>query len=398
MTPPDRARLSRAQLNRALLARQHLLERRRGPALDVVRHLVGLQAQNAWSPYVGLWSRVDGFRHAELGDAFWDRTVARIAVMRGTIHLVTAPDALLLPGLTMPLYARDLRANAAHAAGLRTLDLTELTTAARALLEEEPRVTTDLGRLLAQRWPDVAPGTLAYGARGTLPLVQVPPRGVWGRSGATTWTTASAWFGADQVAAAPDLTDPDVLAREQERLLLRYLTAFGPASVADAQNWSGLAGLRAVADRLGDALVRFEADPAPGGVRPRELLDVPGGLLPDADVPAPVRFLPDYDNVLLGHADRTRIISEEHRRLLASPNGVIASTFLLDGHVAGTWTVTRERLASTGRSRRELATVTVRPFEAITAPDRRAVLAEADGVVRLMADDAAEHRAVLVEE
>ena len=168
-------------------------------------------------------------------------------------------------------------------------------------------MTTELGRLLAQRWPDVAPSTLAYAARGTLPLVQVPPRGVWGRSGATTWTTAWAWFGPERTAAAPDLADPEVLAAEQERFVRRYLAAFGPASVADLQSWSGLTGMRSVVDRLD--LVRYRADPSPGGVREREVLDLPGATLPDPDVPAPVRFLPDYDNVLLGHADRTRIIS-----------------------------------------------------------------------------------------
>ncbi|MEZ0449900.1 winged helix DNA-binding domain-containing protein [Cellulomonas sp. ICMP 17802] len=381
--------LSRAQLNRALLARQHLLARHDGPALDVVDHLVGLQAQNAWSPYVGLWSRVAGFRTDELADALWARSVARIAVMRGTIHLVTAADALLLPGLIAPLYAKDLLVNAAHAAGLRTLDVPELTAAARALVEAEPRVTTELGRLLAERWPDVAPSTLAYGARGTLPLVQVPPRGVWGRSGATTWTTAWTWFGPELSAAAPDLADPAVLAAEQERLVRRYLAAFGPASVADVQSWSGLTGLRAVTDRLD--LVRYRAEPSPGAVREREVLDLPGMPLPDPSVPAPVRFLADYDNVLLGHADRTRIMSPEHRAFLASPNGVVPATFLLDGRVAGTWDVPRDLSA------RGPVTLTVRPFARPTAAQRDQLQAEAAGLAELMTGDAAEPRVVVVD-
>ncbi|MET0787981.1 MAG: winged helix DNA-binding domain-containing protein [Cellulomonas sp.] len=381
--------LTRAHLNRALLARQHLLERRDGPAIDVVEHLVGLQAQNAWSPYVGLWSRVAGFRTDELADAFWDRSVARIAVMRGTIHLVVAADALLLPGLIAPLYAKDLLVNAQHSAALRTLDVPSLTAAARDLVEAEPRVTTELGRLLAERWPDVAPSTLAYGARGTLPLVQVPPRGVWGRSGATTWTTAWSWFGPELTGSAPDLTDPAVLAAEQERLVRRYLAAFGPASVADVQNWSGLTGLRAVVDRM--ELVRYRAEPSPGAVRERELLDLPGLPLPDPSVPAPVRFLADYDNVLLGHADRTRILSPEHRPFLASPNGVVPATFLLDGRVAGTWDVPRDRSA------RGPATLTLRPFAPPTAEQRDALVAEAEGLVELMAGEAAERRVALVE-
>jgi hypothetical protein len=381
--------LTRAHLNRALLARQHLLERHPGPAIEVVDHLVGLQAQNAWSPYVGLWSRVAGFRTDEIGDAFWDRSVTRIAVMRSTIHLVTAADALLLPGLVAPLHAKDLRVNTQHSAALRTLDVAELTAAARALVEEEPRVTTALGRLLGEHWPEVAPSTLAYAARGTLPLVQVPPRGVWGRSGATTWTTAWAWLGPELTAAAPDLTDPQVLAAEQERLVRRYLAAFGPASVADLQSWSGLTGMRAVVDRL--ELVRYRAEPSPGAVREREVLDLPDTALPDPDVRAPVRFLADYDNVLLGHADRTRIISAEHRPHLASPNGVVPATFLLDGRVAGTWTVPRDRKGG------GVVTLTVRPVAPPTATQREGLHAEAAGLVELMAADADERRVVVVD-
>ena len=381
--------LTRAHLNRTLLARQHLLARRTGPAIEVIDHLVGLQAQNAWSPYVGLWSRVAGFRTDEVADAFWDRSVTRIAVMRSTIHLVTAADALLLPGLIAPLHAQALRVNAQHAAALRTLDVAELTATARALVEAEPRVTTELGRLLAERWPDVAPGTLSYAARATLPLVQVPPRGVWGRSGATTWTTAWAWCGPELAAASPDLADPAVLATEQERLVRRYLAAFGPASVADLQGWSGLTGLRAVVDRLD--LVRFRAEPSPGAVREREVLDLPGLALPDPEVPAPVRFLADYDNVLLGHADRTRIISPEHRPYLASPNGVVPATFLLDGRVAGTWDVPRDPKL------RGPVTLTVRPFARPSARQRDELQEEAEALVELMASTADERRVVVVD-
>jgi hypothetical protein len=384
-TPAPGDLLSPVQLNRALLGRQHLLDRHPGPAVDVVDHLVGQQAQNAWSPYVGLWSRVSAFRQPELADAFWNRTVSRIAVMRGTIHLVTRADALLLPALTAPLFARDLRTNVQHSKALRGLDVAAVTAAARELMEAEPRVSTELGRLLTERWPEVPPATLAYAARGTLPLVQVPPRGVWGRSGATTWTTADAWFGA----ATADLSDPDTLAHEQEELVLRYLRAFGPASVADVQNWSGLGGLRAVVDRLGDRVVRYRADPSPGAVRPRELVDVADGLLPDPGTPAPVRFLPDYDNVLLGHADRTRIVSEEHRRSLQTSNGVVPATFLLDGRVAGTWAVSRERGGP--------ATLTVSAFATVSAADRVLIEEEAEGLVRFMADDADSHRVVVAD-
>ncbi|MFC4614966.1 winged helix DNA-binding domain-containing protein [Cellulomonas algicola] len=388
--------MDRRALNRALLARQHLLDRTDASAVDVVGHLVGLQAQNAWSPYVGLWSRVEGFTHADLGDALLDRRLARIAVMRGTIHLVDAADALLLPGLVAPLYARDLEVNTLHAAPLRSVDLAEVTAFARELVEAEPRVSTTLGKLLAERWPHVPPGSLAHAARGTLPLVQVPPRGVWGRSGATTWTTTTAWFGADAVAAAPDLSDPDVLAVEQERLVLRYLAAFGPASVTDVQAWSGLAGLAAVVARLGDRVVRFTAEPSPGKVRPREVLDLPDAPRPPADVPAPVRFLPDLDNVLLSHADRTRVVADEHRRALQSPNGVVPGTVLVDGVVAATWRVERVRVDEAGaRRRRERATLVVEPFGDLGARARRDVVAEAERFVTFFADDAVGHDVVV---
>lgn len=371
--------LTADELSRALLARQHLLARTSAPVHDVVDHLVGLQAQNAWSPYLALASRVDGFTHAQLGDALVGRSVARIAVMRGTIHLVTADDALLLPVLTAPIFSRDLLTNAQHGAPLRTVDVAEVTAAARALVEQEPRVTTALGALLAQRWPTVPPGALAHAARGTLPLVQVPPRGVWGRSGATTWTTAWHWLGA----SAPDLSDPDALAAALEDLLLRYLAAFGPASVADAQAWSGLTGLRAVADRLGDRVVRLVAEPSPGKVRPREMLDLPDAPRPPAETPAPVRFLADFDNVLLGHADRTRLISDERRRSFQSSNGVLPGTFLLDGRVGGTWRIDR-----TVRGR---ATIVVAPFEPLSRRAAGEVSAEAEGVVRFVADDSVDH-------
>ncbi|GIG20150.1 hypothetical protein Cch01nite_08740 [Cellulomonas chitinilytica] len=391
MDPP----LTTAELNRALLARQHLLDRADVPVTAMVDHLVGLQAQNAWSPYVGLWSRVSSFSHGDLGGTLLERSTARIAVMRGTIHLVTAPDALLLPALIAPLFRKDLLVNAAHAAALRTLDVDELTARARALVEERPRVTTDLGALLGERWPDVAPATLAYGARGTLPLVQVPPRGVWGRSGATTWTTAWSWLGPQATAAAPDVTDPDVLAAELERLVLRYLAAFGPATVADLQAWSGLTGLRPVVDGLGDRVLRFSAPPPPGGVRPRTVVDVPDAPRPAGDVPAPVRFLPDLDNVLLSHADRSRIVSDERRRSLQTRNGVIPGTVLVDGRVGATWVVRRTRLDDGGRSRRELATLEVTSLDPLDTARRRALEDEGSRFVRFFADDAAEHAVVV---
>jgi hypothetical protein len=384
--------LTTAALNRALLARQHLLARTAEPAVTLVDRLVGLQAQNPWSPYVGLWSRVAGFRHAELADALVDRRVARIVVMRGTIHLVTAPDAVLLPALVRPLLDHNLVVNAAHGANLRGVDVAQVTALARTLVEERPRGGTELGRLLAERFPQVPPGSLAHAARGTLPLVQVPPRGLWGRSGAPTLTTAWSWLGVPPV----DLSDPDAWADAMGRVVLRYLAAFGPATVADVQAWSGLTGLRAVVDRLGDAVVELPGPAASPRGRPRVLLDVPGAPLPEPDVPAPVRFLPDYDNVFLAHADRRRIVDDEHRRALTRANGVIPATVLIDGRIGATWAVERTPLdPPRTRGGRTLATLRVEPFVPADRATRRELVAEGEAFVRFMADDAAEHRVVV---
>lgn len=387
--------ISRAELNRALLARQGLLERRSGTALEAVRHLVGLQAQNPGSPYTALWSRVAGFTHTHLGDALVERTAARIAVMRGTIHLVTAADALLLPGLTAELFTRDLARNAAYRDALSTVDLVELAARARDLVEESPRVPAELGVLLAERWTGTDPQALAYGARGTLPLVQVPPRGVWREPGATRWTTAWSWLGPQASADSPDLTDPEVLAEQTDGLVLRYLAAFGPASVADLQTWSGLTGLRAVVDRLRPQLVTLRTAPGEGPARGRELVDLPDAPRPDAATPAPVRFLPDYDNVLLSHADRSRIVPDDARERLRSPNGVLPGTVLVDGTVAATWVVRRSRLdpseGASGRTGRTLATLAVLPVRPLPHASRQELVDEAERLVRFVADDADEH-------
>ncbi|WP_231494899.1 winged helix DNA-binding domain-containing protein [Cellulomonas sp. KRMCY2] len=389
-SPGDDA-LTPVELNRALLSRQHLLARASLTAVQAVHHLVGLQAQNPSSPYPALWSRLAGFGPEELSEAMANRTVTRIAVMRGTIHLVTADDALLLPALIEPLLAGDLRRNATYGPPLREVDLGELAAAARDLLESEPMTPVALGNRLAQRW-DTDAHALAYAARGTLPLVQVTPRGLWGRSGATTWTTTRAWLGREPV----DLSDPDARLAALEEVALRYLGAFGPASVADLQAWCGLTGLGTVLERLRPGLVVFRCPPTPSGRPGRELFDLPDAHRPAAAETPPVRFLPDFDNLTLSHADRTRIVTDEHRRRLVTPNGYSPGTVLVDGMVAGTWTIERSR-EGTGRAATRAATLVVAPLEpsGSVREHRAAVLAEAEALVRLMADDAHVHGARL---
>jgi hypothetical protein len=312
--------LGRRALNRATLARQLLLERSPMPALDAVRHLVGMQAQVPLNPYTGLWSRLDGFQPEELARLLVDREVVRIVVMRATIHLVTAEDCLLLRPLMQPILVKELAHHRDYAPALVSVDLEPVLALAAGVFAESPRTGPQLRKVLGERFPDLNAGALAYACRCLLPLVQVPPRGVWGQTSQVTVTTADAWLGRSLA------TDPSI-----DDVMLRYLAAFGPASVPDAATWSRLTGLREVFERLRPQLVTFRDE------RGRELFDLPDAPRPGGDVPAPARFLPEYDNLLLSHDDRTRFGADEDRQLLYFGPGPVHGAVLSDGFVKGTW-------------------------------------------------------------
>jgi DNA glycosylase AlkZ-like len=256
--------LSARALNRALLARQLLLARERRPALDVVEHLVGMQAQEPLNPYVGLWTRLDGFRPKELAAAIVDRRAVRIALMRSTIHLVTAADCLALRPVTQVVHERGLKGT--FGKRLNGVDRDALADEGRALLEERPRTFAELGRLLAERLPDRDPLALSMAVRTSVALVQPPPRGVWGEGGEALHTPVERWLGR-----------PPGPALALEDLVLRYLAAFGPAGVKDVQTWSGLTRLREVIEALRPSLVSLRDE---NGV---ELFDLPDAPRPDPD-------------------------------------------------------------------------------------------------------------------
>ena len=348
--------LGRRALNRALLERQMLLRRREVPASGAIEHLVGMQAQAPNPPYVGLWTRVEGFDQDELGRLIEGRHAVRIALMRNTVHLVTARDCLRLRLLIKPVIDRGLYASRS---GVDGIDIEALGTASRTLLEEQPRTAKELGGLLQVRWPDRDPALLARAVRHLLPLVQVPPRGVWGKSGQSTHTTAEAWLGHP--------LDP---AYSLDEVVLRYLGAFGPASVKDAQTWSGLTRLDKVFEQLRPRLLSFRDE------RGRELFDLPDAPRPDPEVPAPPRFLPEFDNLILSHADRTRVIADEYRKALASRNGMVPATILVDGFVRGTWKLERAR----GESKLE-----IEQFEPLSKGDRNSLVEEGERLLRFMA-------------
>jgi len=346
--------LTSRALGRALLARQLLLERRSMPVEAALEHLVGLQAQAPLAPYVGLWSRLAGFDATELADAVVDRRAVRASLMRSTIHLVTADDALRLRPFVQPVLERVFMGSS-FARDLAGLELTEVLAAGRSLLAAEPQTRAALGLILAARFPGFPPDALVYANTFIVPLVHVPPRGVWGASGPAAWTTIETWLGRP-------LDEP----ADAHAIALRYLAAFGPATAADMRAWSGVARMQPVLDTLRPQLATFRD--AAG----RELFDLPDAPRPDPGVPAPARFLPEYDNVLIGHADRSRIIPAGRRIPLPPGNGASRGTFLLDGMFAGTWRITRD--GATAR-------LTIDPFEAVTVADERDL--EAEGVALL---------------
>jgi hypothetical protein len=362
--------IGRQALNRALLERQQLLRRVDMPVGQAVEHLVGLQAQAALPPYVGLWSRLESFDPNELGRMLTEREVVRLTLMRATVHLVTVRDARVL----RPLVQRIVERNHSGAFGRRMgdADPSELETAVRELLVDEPLTARELGARLVERGIGEDVQAIGNAARVYVPLVQVPPRGVWGAGGQARYQPLDTWTGRELE------SEPSI-----EEIVLRYLGAFGPASVMDVQNWSGLTKLKEVLERLRPRLLTFLDEHG------KELFDLPDAPRPDPDVPAPVRFLGEFDNVLLGHADRRRIIPEDFPWTAMLADGRFVNNLLVDGILRATWWIERD-----GTRR---ATLAIRPFGRLSRAEREEVAAEAGRMLEFAAADA-EARDVRFEE
>jgi hypothetical protein len=337
--------LSNRALNRALLERQLLLNRVDRGVVDAVEHLLGMQAQSPGAPYIGLWARLNGFATDDLADAIMDRSLVRSSLMRGTIHLVSARDCRGLQPFTLPVFARVVEPLVPE--GERESILAK----AGAILAEQPRTLVELRELIGE--------SEARLARYLLPLIHVPPKGIWGKSGQARLTTVRAWLGAD-VEPAP----------QPEEIVRRYLRSYGPASVKDMQTWCGLTGLGKVFTTLSDLRTFKDED----GVL---LYDIPDGLLPDPDTPAPVRFLPEYDNSLRSHTARRRVMTDEHRAMhFAAKNDAPMPGFLVDGFLRGTWKLNKTRKA---------ATLTIQPYAKLSKKDIAAVTREANQLLAFAA-------------
>lgn len=358
-------------LNRATLDRQLLLRRSALSAGAAVEHLLGLQAQNVKPPYYALAARLDGFVPERLSALMADREVVRIVTMRSTIHTHTAADALTLRPLVQPARDRELTN---FRKGLVGVDLDRLAVLARDLVQAEPRTMKELREALAVEWPDADPQALGIAARCKLPLVQVTPRGLWGRSGQVALTTLDHWLDGHPTArpipsapptsaTGPGSSPSPPAAPTPDSTILRYLAAFGPASVKDMQTWAGLTRMRDAFERLRPGLLTFRDGTG------TELFDLPDAPRPDPDTPAPPRFLPEFDNLLLSHADRTRVVPPEYRGRSWVGN-MVYCTLLVDGFLAGVWKLGEDELV-------------IELFGGLTRAQREDVTAEGE---RMLAD------------
>ncbi|GAA2331342.1 winged helix DNA-binding domain-containing protein [Streptomyces kunmingensis] len=361
-------------LNRATLARQHLLTRcdvRGGAGGDthggtsvpgMVTHLCGLQAQEPQEPFIGLWSRLAGFEPGRLDAALTDRTVVRTHLMRRTVHLVASDDALAWRARHDTMLRR--RVLGTYRSELAGIDLEEVAAAGRAAMaDEKPRTMRELVQVLEDRWP--GPPRRVLGellVAALVPMAQLPPRGLWQRTAGVRNLPLTTWLGRDLDPLPAQADDP-----VGQQMLRRYLAAYGPASTADLRAWCGLAGLPAAVGAVREELVVFRDE------RGRELLDLPGAPRPDPDTPAPVRFLPAFDNAILGYRDRSRIIDDAHLGLSVAGH----RTVLVDGRVTASWTVRDDRLR-------------ISPLRPLTPQEQEAVHAEAQNLTGFL-DEGIEH-------
>jgi hypothetical protein len=342
------------------LDRQLLLERAEMPVPAAIERLAGLQAQQALPPYVGLWSRLHDFRREQLADLIEAHRVIKATLMRSTLHLFTAEDYLHFRATLQPVLTNAFDAIFKELDG--KLDIDKLVTTARAYIAEKPRSFAELTAYFVELMPGIEPGALRYGVRTHLPLVQVPITKGWSYPGNPQFTLAELW-----------LDQPIPTGQDLRGLVFRYLAAFGPARVTDMQAWSGLPKLKEIFEQLRPELVTYRDEQ---GV---ELFDLPDVQLPSTDVLAPERFLPEFDNLLLSHTNRTRVIADVHRPKVYLPGLRVAATILVDGFVQGVWKVEKAK---------GVATLTIEPLGTLSQQSRQNLSGEGEALVRFIEGDA----------
>ncbi len=344
------------ELNRATLARQMLLERETLPVPAAIERLVGLQAQLALPPFIGLWTRVRDFRRENLADLIESRVVIKATLMRATLHLLTAEDYLRFRAALQPVLLGAASAIARQRG--EDFDLDKVLKAARRYIGEKPRTFAEISEMVTKLMPEHDVGAMRYSVRTHLPLVQVPVNSGWSYPNKPEFTLAESWIGRS-ISNKDNLRD----------LVFRYLAAFGPASVTDMQTWSGLPKLKETFEKLKPELQTYRDEGR------RELFDLPDLALLAEDITAPVRFLPEFDNLLLSHSNRTRVIADEHRSKVYLPGLRVAATILVDGFVCGVWKIEKAK---------NVATLVIEPFDKLTRRDRAALIDEGDQLVRFI--------------
>ncbi|MEZ4668659.1 MAG: winged helix DNA-binding domain-containing protein [Anaerolineae bacterium] len=351
--------LTLRELNRATLARQMLLNRETLPAPTAIERLVGMQAQMALPPFVGLWTRLTDFQREYLAAPIEQHSVVKATLMRATLHLFTAGDYVRFRSTLQPALSG---ASEAIVSKRGAIDTAAILDAAREFISEQPRTFAEISDMLSARWPDTDVGSMRYTVRTHIALVQVPMSSGWSYSSKPAFTLAESWLG-QSVSSAIHFKE----------LVFRYLAAFGPASVTDLQTWSGLPKLKEAVEALKPDLVVYPDDGR------RELFDMPDAVIPAADTPAPPRFLPEFDNLLLSHSKRTRVIADEHRSKVYLPGLRVAATILIDGFVAGVWKATTAK---------KVATLTIEPFAPLPKVERQALIEEGERLVRFIEAEA----------
>ena len=351
--------LSPRVLNRTLLDRQFLLSRESRPALGVIERLVALQSQEPNWPYIGLWARSSSFRIDDLMWLLMTKQVVRAAALRRTQHLMASSDVLWLRPTIQPVLDRGAQSRyfTKETSGL---DRDELASFGIGLLGRDTSSRRELARRLAERWPERNGRVLAAALELHVPLVHSPGTSAWGRWGSPTKV---------EVVRAETVIGPLADSAQPELLIRRYLQGFGPATVLDFQIWSGLTKMEKVFESMRPNLRVYQTEDM------GEVFDLPEATLADGNLPVPVRFLPGYDNVLLGHAVRTRIVSDEDRKQVMPGGALVRPTFLVDGFVAGIWSLERSRLF-------------VMPFRPLPDEARAEVATEAERLLEFVAPDA----------
>ncbi len=353
--------LSLRALGRATLARQMLLERASLSIPAAVARLVGLQAQLPGAPYTGLWSRVASFSRKELARLLDERVLVRATLLRATLHLSTAEDYLAFRPVLQPVLSRALQGLPKDR--LIGFDLDAFAKHARRFLLPGPQTADALRDELARHYPDLDVRAMGYAVRMHVPLVQVPGKGSWGFAPEPDFALADQWLG-KAVGSALDPRD----------LVLRYLAAFGPATAADAQSWSGLGSLRETFAALRPELTTFTSEDG------RELFDLPSAPRPPEDVPAPPRFLPEFDDLMLGHAERARVVPPAFKSQIYLSALRVRATFLVDGTVKGAWKVERTK---------KRTTLVIEPFAPLKKKEKDALAEEGEALLAFVDEGAA---------